>query len=54
MQFKLPIPMGLAVLCTLGPVVNLLGQPLGYWYLRKYSEDYKGNAVKVLHVRTLP
>ena len=51
MEYHLPIPVELAGLCTVAPVLNLLVQPVGHVWLRKYAEDYTGNAVNVLHVR---
>lgn len=52
MEYHLPFPVGLAALCTIAPVLNLLVQPVGHVWLRKYAEDYCGNAVNVLHVRS--
>jgi len=52
MEYHLPIPVELAGLCTVAPVLNLLVQPVGHVWLRKYAEDYTGNAVNVLHVRS--
>ena len=49
-EFHLPIPLALAVMSTLAPLLNLVAQPSAQLCLRNYSGDYKSNAVKVFNV----
>jgi hypothetical protein len=52
-KFQLPIPLALAVLSTIAPLINFAAQPLGQYFLRTFSMDCGENAVRLLNVGSL-
>ena len=50
MQYGLPIPVRLAVLSPVLSIVNLIAQPIEFFFLRKYTKDSRSNAFNLVYV----